>query len=115
MITLSDGFNSLELNDFFVILPRLNLSKNYNKKQNEYVLKNYYLKKKKAKRLPENFSYNSRNNQNIYRLKRSKIIKDNFNENCNNPARANSRRIKNKNIIEFLERTYLLQHITVTC
>ena len=78
MITLSDGFNSLELKNFFVILPRLNLSKNYNKTQNEYVLKNYYLKKK-SKRLPENFSYNSRNNQNIYRLKRiKKIIKDNF-------------------------------------
>ena len=50
MITLSDGLNSLELKNFFVILPRLNLSKKYNKTQNEYVLKNYYLKKKKAKK-----------------------------------------------------------------
>ena len=79
MITLSDGFNSLELNDFFVILPRLNLSKNYNKTQNEYVLKNYYLKKKKAKRLQENFSYNSLNNHRYLSIKEIKeIIKDNF-------------------------------------
>ena len=79
MITLSDGFNSLELKDFFVILPRLNLSKNYNKTQNEYVLKNYYLKKKKAKRVPENFSYNSRNNPKYLSIKEiKKIIKDNF-------------------------------------
>ncbi len=79
MITLSDGFNSLELKNFFVILPRLNLSKNYNKTQNEYVLKNYYLKKKKAKRLPENFSYNSRNNPKYLSIKEiKKIIKDNF-------------------------------------
>ena len=28
MITLSDGLNSLELKDFYIILPRLNLSKN---------------------------------------------------------------------------------------
>ena len=79
MITLSDGFNSLELKNFFVILPRLNLSKNYNKTQNEYVLKNYYLKKKKAKRLPENFSYNSRNNPKYLSIEEiKKIIKDNF-------------------------------------
>ena len=79
MITLSDGFNSLELNDFFVILPKLNLSKNYNKKQNEYVLKNYYLNKKKAKRLQENFSYNSLDNQKYLSIKEIKeIIKDNF-------------------------------------
>ncbi len=79
MITLSDGFNSLELKNFFVILPRLNLSKNYNKTQNEYVLKNYYLKKKKAKRVPENFSYNSRNNPKYLSIKEiKKIIKDNF-------------------------------------
>ena len=79
MITLSDGFNSLELTNFFVILPRLNLSKNYNKTQNEYVLKNYYLKKKKAKRVPENFSYNSRNNPKYLSIKEiKKIIKDNF-------------------------------------
>ena len=79
MITLSDGFNSLELKNFFVILPRLNLSKNYNKTQNEYVLKNYYLKKKKAKRLPDNFSYNSLNNPKYLSIKEiKKIIKDNF-------------------------------------
>ena len=79
MITLSDGFNSLELKNFFVILPRLNLSKNYNKTQNEYVLKNYYLKKKKAKRLPANFSYNSLNNPKYLSIKEiKKIIKDNF-------------------------------------
>ena len=79
MITISDGFNSLELKNFFVILPRLNLSKNYNKTQNEYVLKNYYLKKKKAKRLPENFSYNSFNNPKYLSIKEiKKIIKDNF-------------------------------------
>tara|TARA_B110000261_G_C13001233_1_gene324331 strand:- start:49 stop:672 length:624 start_codon:yes stop_codon:yes gene_type:complete len=51
MITLSDGFNSLQLKNFFIILPRLDLPKNYNKTQNECVLKNYYIKKKKAKRL----------------------------------------------------------------
>ena len=79
MITLSDGFNSLELKNFFIILPRLNLSKNYNKTQNEYVLKNYYIKKKKAKRLPENFSYNSLNNSKYLSIKEiKKIIKDNF-------------------------------------
>ena len=79
MITLSDGFNSLELKNFFIILPRLNLSKNYNKTQNEYVLKNYYLKKKKAKRLPDNFSYNSLNNPKYLSIKEiKKIIKDNF-------------------------------------
>ena len=79
MITLSDGFNSLELKNFFVILPRLNLSKNYNKTQNEYVLKNYYLKKKKAKRLQENFSYNSLDNPKYLSIKEIKeIIKDNF-------------------------------------
>ena len=79
MITLSDGFNSLELKNFFIILPRLNLSKNYNKTQNEYVLKNYYIKKKKAKRLPENFSYNSLNNPKYLSIKEiKKIIKDNF-------------------------------------
>jgi UDP-N-acetylglucosamine 4,6-dehydratase/5-epimerase len=79
MITLSDSFNSLQLKNFFVILPRLNLSKNYNKTQNEYVLKNYYIKKKKAKRLPENFSYNSLNNPKYLSIKEiKKIIKDNF-------------------------------------
>ena len=79
MITLSDGLNSLELKNFFVILPRLNLSKKYNKTQNEHVLKNYYLKKKKAKRLPANFSYNSLNNPKYLSIKEiKKIIKDNF-------------------------------------
>ena len=42
-------------------------------------LKNYYLKKKKAKRLPENFSYNSRNNPKYLSIEEiKKIIKDNF-------------------------------------
>jgi len=42
-------------------------------------MKNYYLKKKKAKRLPENFSYNSRNNPKYLSIKEiKKIIKDNF-------------------------------------
>ena len=78
MITLSDGLNSLELKDFYIILPRLNLSKKYNKTQNEYILKNYYIRKK-AKRLPENFSYNSLNNSKYLSIKEiKKIIKDNF-------------------------------------
>ena len=55
MITLSDGFNSLELKNFFVILPRLNLSKNYNKTQNEYVLKKLLFKEKKSKKTSRKF------------------------------------------------------------
>ncbi len=79
MITLSDGLNSLELKDFYIILPRLNLSKKYNKTSIEYVLKNYYVKKKRAKRLPENFSYNSLNNPKYLSIKEiKKIIKNNF-------------------------------------
>tara|TARA_B100001248_G_scaffold107662_1_gene80285 strand:- start:356 stop:736 length:381 start_codon:yes stop_codon:yes gene_type:complete len=79
MITLSDGLNSLELKDFYIILPRLNLSKKYNKTSIEYVLKNYYVRKKRAKRLPENFSYNSLNNPKYLSIKEiKKIIKNNF-------------------------------------
>ncbi len=78
MITTSDGFNSLELKNYYVILPRLNLEKK-NIPSNEFKLKNYYLNKKKAKKLPENFSYNSYNNKHYLTINEiRKIIKCNF-------------------------------------
>ena len=43
MITASDSYNSLELKDYYVILP-INLGKKYSKFENEYFLRNYYLK-----------------------------------------------------------------------
>ena len=79
MITASDSYNSLELKDYYVILPRLNLEKKYSKFENEYFLKNYYLKNKKAKKVPENFSYNSLNNKYYLSVKDiKKIINNNF-------------------------------------
>ena len=48
MITASDSYNSLELKDYYVILPRVNLGKKYSKFENEYFLRNYYLKNKKC-------------------------------------------------------------------
>ena len=79
MITASDSYNSLELKDYYVILPRLNLDKKYSKFDNEYFLKNYYLKKKNAKKLPENFSYNSYNNKRYLTINEiRKIIKNNY-------------------------------------
>ena len=79
MITTSDSYNSLELKDYYVILPRLNLEKKYSKFENEYFLKNYYLKNKKAKKVPENFSYNSYNNKHYLTINEiRKIIKYNY-------------------------------------
>ena len=82
MITASDSFNSLELKDYYVILPRLNLNSKYSKYskfENEYFLKNYYLKNKKAKKVPENFSYNSFNNKHYLTINEiKKIIKYNY-------------------------------------
>lgn len=79
MITASDSYNSLELKDYYVILPRLNLKKKYSKFENEYFLKNYYLKSKKAKKVSENFSYNSLNNKSYLSIKDiKKIINNNF-------------------------------------
>ena len=79
MITASDSYNSLELKDYYVILPRVNLGKKYSKFENEYFLRNYYLKNKNAKKLPENFSYNSYNNKHYLTINEiRKIIKNNF-------------------------------------
>ena len=82
MITASDSFNSLELKDYYVILPRLNLNSKYSKYskfENEYFLKNYYLKNKKAKKVPENFSYNSYDNKHYLTINEiRKIIKYNY-------------------------------------
>ena len=79
MITASDSYNSLELKDYYVILPRVNLEKKYSKFENEYFLRNYYLKNKNAKKLPENFSYNSYNNKHYLTINEiRKIIKNNF-------------------------------------
>ncbi len=78
MITTSDGFNSLELKNYYVILPKLNLEKK-NISTNESELKNYYLKRKKAKKLPENFSYNSFNNKHYLTIKEiRKMIKHSY-------------------------------------
>ena len=79
MITASDSFNSLELKDYYVILPRLNFNNKYSKFENEYFLKNYYLKNKKAKKVPENFSYNSYDNKHYLTINEiRKIIKYNY-------------------------------------
>ena len=76
MITASDSYNSLELKDYYVILPKVNLEKKYSKFENEYFLKNYYLKNKNAKKLPENYSYNSYNNKHYLTINEiRKIIK----------------------------------------
>lgn len=78
MITTTDGFNSLELKNYYVILPKLNLEKK-NIRSNEVELKNYYLNKKKAKKLPENFSYNSYNNKHYLTVNEiRKMIKYNY-------------------------------------
>ena len=79
MITLSDSFNSFELKNYYVILPNINFEKKNVKTENEYKLKNYYLNNKKAKKLPENFSYNSLNNPNYLTVTEiKKIIKNHF-------------------------------------
>ena len=77
MITSSDSYNSLELKEYYVILPRLNIEKKYSKFDNEYSLKKYYLKNKKAKRVPEKFSYNSLQNKHFLSVKDIKKMIDN--------------------------------------
>ena len=52
LITKSDSPNSLEFKDYFVIFS-----------SNKSKLKNYYIKNLKGKKLPKNFSYNSRENK----------------------------------------------------
>ena len=79
MITASDSYNSLELKDYYVILPRVDIEKKYSRFENEYFLRNYYLKNKNAKKLPENFSYNSYNNKYYLTINEiRKIIKNNY-------------------------------------
>ena len=56
MITLSDGLNSLELNDFLLFCQDLIYLKNTIRHKMNMCLKSLF--KKKQKRLPENFSYN---------------------------------------------------------
>ena len=54
MISIHDGINSVDIGNFYLILPM-------NKEHSARVLK-YYKKKFKIKKLNKNFSYNSKNN-----------------------------------------------------
>lgn len=58
MITVSDGLNTVDLGNYYIILPP-----HYDFKGNDINLKDYYLKKRKAKKVENNFSYNSGDNK----------------------------------------------------
>lgn len=61
MITQSDGFNTIDLGRYYAIL------------QNEKVM-SMYIKKFKGKKVPENFSYNSKQNTDFLSVERLKNI-----------------------------------------
>tara|TARA_Y100000816_G_scaffold104677_1_gene72960 strand:+ start:5006 stop:6031 length:1026 start_codon:yes stop_codon:yes gene_type:complete len=61
MISIHDGINSVDIGNFYLILPM-------NKEHSARVLK-YYKKKFKIKKLNKNFSYNSKNNNKFLSVK----------------------------------------------
>tara|TARA_Y200000002_G_C22688767_1_gene667205 strand:- start:15146 stop:16147 length:1002 start_codon:yes stop_codon:yes gene_type:complete len=63
MITSSDGINSVDIGKYFAILPSGNES-----------IMNFYLNKKNAKRMPENFNYNSRDNNSFLNVSQIKKL-----------------------------------------
>jgi UDP-N-acetylglucosamine 4,6-dehydratase/5-epimerase len=64
MVTVADGVNSLEFKDHYIIFPN-----------NKDSLYNFYKNKKNGKTLPENFSYNSRDNIFLSVSELKKLIK----------------------------------------
>jgi len=81
MVTSNDSLNTLELKDYYVILPGGAASSKNNKfsqiyRQNLYKI---YLNKKNAKKVKSNFSYNSSNNK--VQLSIAEIKKIIFNNN----------------------------------
>ena len=64
MVAVADGVNSLEFKDHYIIFPN-----------NKDSLYNFYKNKKNGKTLPENFSYNSRDNIFLSVSELKKLIK----------------------------------------
>ena len=80
MITINDGLNTLDIGDYYVILPP-----HHEFRGKDLNLKNIYLKKRKAKKVENNFSYNSGDNKVFLTIEqlRKIISKSYFNRTSN--------------------------------